>query len=241
LEKIDSELRSFLTVQKISLPIEYRVSKYGGGYVTSSLKKLLAEPNSKGSRISNLIIQVGEERNSINNKTPIYIECRFSKGDFNRCKVEIQDYREGQSQQQIADRLCELFEHTQREGDGSLIRIPLWINGSIPPFLTFFFLLLWLRQYPAIQAFHLGDLSVVEFPLYVLAIIIVCVFCFLMWKPINSPKYLDKYLPTTGIFLWGVEAHDYKKRLSLRQNLTWGIGVALIVGIVSSLIVTWIN
>jgi hypothetical protein len=245
LKQIDSELHSFLTAQGISLPVEYRVFKESGGagaYVTSRLEKLLADPNSKGSRISSLIIQIGEERHNIDNtKAPIYIECRFSKNYVSRCKVEIQDYRSDQSQQQIADRLCELFEHTQRDNERSLIRIPSWLKGSVPPLLTFFLILLWLRRYPVIQGIKLGDLSVIEFPLYALTITIGCAFCFLIWKLINFPKYLDAHLPTTGIFLWGAEVHDYRRRSSLRENLTWGIGVAFIVGIAASLMATWMS
>ncbi len=246
LKQIDQELRTFLVDNEINLPIQYILSTDGNNYTTSNLEKVLAEPNSKNRRIAFIIVKVGEERSGgVRPKAPIYIECRFNHNraghGFRSCKVEIHDYRSNQNQQELADKLCELFDRTQREASLSLFKFPKWLLGGAPPSLTYFLLLVWLRRYQIVRDLKLGEMSVVDLPIYLISLIFIYFLCTLIWKAVELPKFLDRKLPITGIFSWGAEEQDFKSRISLREKLTWSIGIALIVGILGSLIATWMS
>jgi hypothetical protein len=244
--QINSELKSFVETEQLHLALEYQILKDDDEYyVTSDIEKLLSEPNNKRSRISRIVIRIGEEQTRYNNiKTPVFIECRFSRGDellHGYCKVEIQDYRNGTSQQRLADELCTLFKHTQREASLNVIAIPNWIEGWLPPVLTFFLFLLWLRHYSPFGNIKLGDLSLIDFPFYLAATVIIYVLCFFLWKAVKLPRFLTKRFRTTGIFLWGAETHDFRRRVAFQEKLIWGFAIALIVGVLGSLIATWLT
>jgi hypothetical protein len=245
LRQIDSKLKSFIEEEQLHLKLEYKVSKDDRqNYVISDIERLLSDPNSKRSRISHIVIQVGEEQMMNRNKTPIFIECRFSRnyGSLSqRCKVEIHDYRSGISQQCLADHLCDMFEHTQREASFNIIDIPNWLKGWLPPTFTFYIFLFWLRRWPFFESMKLGNMSVIDFPFYITAIGLVYFLCFFVWKAVELPRYLADRFRVTGIFLWGAEVHDYRRRVSFKEKLTWGIVMALVVGIIASLIATWLT
>ncbi|QVL49078.1 MAG: hypothetical protein KFB96_00615 [Thiocapsa sp.] len=233
--EIDEELKSFIENEGLLLPIKYLVYREDRDpYTTSDINKVLAEPNSKGGRIIEINIQVGEKPLVFNSSdSPVFVECRFGR---NGSRIKIQDYRKEKSHHYLADQLCTLFEHTQREAKLNLISVPRLLKGSLPPLVTFVLLLFLLRWYSPLQALKIGELSVIDFPLYIFAMVLMVWGSALLWKVTNLPDYLEERFRLTGIFLWGAEIQDYERRRSFRHNLTWNVLFAFLIGIA----VTWI-
>lgn len=241
LKDIHRTLDMFLEQEDLGIAIEYHVfTNDGNTYITSDTEEVLSEPNSKQSRISLLLVRIGEERASISEaQKPVFIECRFSPARTvfsTRCKVEIQDYRPGKSQKQLAKDLCQLFERTQREATLAEIKFPALLTRALPPNVTFFAILLMLRNYPSLSGVKLGEIGVLDAPFYILGILLLYGACFIAWQVIKLPTVIEKKFPTTGVFLWGAEEQDYRNRLALNERITWGIIVSLFVGVVASLV-----
>jgi hypothetical protein len=231
----------FLEKENLDLPIEYHVfTSNEDSYVTSEVEQVISEPNSKQNRISYLIIRIGQERLSVEQvRQPLFIECRFFPPHTilsPSCKVEIQDYRSGKSQHQLAKDLTRLFEKTQREATLATLKIPAWLTGALPPNATFLAILLLLRTHPHLSTLKLGDLGVLDVPFYLAAFVFLYGACFVVWKAVELPKMMEKRFRTVGIFLWGAETFDYRNRVSLNERITWGVIVALIIGTAGSLI-----
>lgn len=236
LRKINDHISNFLLSKKINLPIIYEIEKSSSErYELSSIEKVLADPNSKNGRISTILIRVGcEHLYSDEEMTAFYIESRFSKKEYFRCKLEIHDYRnphDPRKDQQFSDNLCSIIESTQREHNFIPPILQKHLRGPLPKAIFYMICFFTLRNIPSLQDIKMSDISIIDFPVY---LIFLAALFWLLSKTFNLlrlPTQIDHYLPVTGIFLWGAEIHDYERRKIIRDRFIFGFVGALLLGI----------
>ncbi len=103
--------------------------------------------------------------------------------------------------------------------------------------------LLALRQFTPLHEIKLHDLSVVDFPLYLMLLLVLTVSIIFVSDSINARKWMEMRFPVLSGFLWGAELHDHPRRIEVHkwvsQSVWWGTDLALI-GAMLLAVVGWV-
>jgi hypothetical protein len=228
LRNIDAQLHALVTAEHPNMLLRYDVvvEDASGGNLHqshSNLDAVLATPNSKGNRVCTLGIGGGSPVPAGMAEPEFDFQLRVSEGmPSPRISFQMTDRRTGKDHQQVCDKIFAELQSTQRDASTYYL-LPKFLGGTVPAIVLTAVLLIGARFIPQLHSKKVGDLSVVDFPIYLFTLVFAIVWLFTIGENLDIPKVLEKKWPVRAVFLWGAEVHDYPRRMDIHKNIFWTI------------------